>query len=252
MVEGLGSALNAQTDPADGYLISMMSRLYLDTLSTTAQLVHAERKALNYNFGLPADAPVSALNVAELAAEFVANQSRWVTWKEQSKRKQKLIPGQLKLDLTRLVTNDMWDTFKKTGLMGFTIRHDHEIYSPIFDWLPGLRITGFKIVLKGAQAAPNQPYLPVMLTHLGGERIYLANGSINSFSHRTTQYRGLTPIDAAQGDLLDPDFSEEGLYAGVSPFASWLLEISNHVNLGLNLSRLEAASLEVNGYIIEA
>jgi hypothetical protein len=251
VVDGLESAINAHADPAEAYLVSMMSRLYLDTLSMTAQLIHAERKALNYNFGHPADAPVSALNVADLAASFVANQIRWVNWKEQAKRKQRLVPGQLKLDLSKLVTSDMWGTFKRTGLLAFTIRHDHEVYAPIFDWLPGLRLTGFKLALEGARTAPNQPYLPVILTHLGGERIYLADGSINSFSHRTTQYRGLTPVEAAQGDLLDPDFSEDGLYAGVSPFANWLLQFSNHANLRLDLSGLRSAVLEVNGYMID-
>lgn len=251
VVDGMESALNAYSDPAEPYLIGMMNRLYLDTLSMTAQLVHAERKALNYNFGRLSDAPVSALNVADLTASFVSNQTQWVKWKEQAKRKQKLVPGQLKLDLSKLVTSDMWNTFKQTGLLAFTIRYDHEVYAPVFEWLPGLRLTGFRLKLEGARTASNQPYLPAILTHSGGERVYLADGSYNVFSHRATQYRSVRSVNSAEGDLLDSDFSEDGIYAGVSPFANWFLEVSNHPSLKLDLSELKSAMLEVNGYMID-
>ncbi|WP_031568240.1 hypothetical protein [Rheinheimera texasensis] len=250
IVDGIQSGLNAKSDPAEPYLICMMSRLYRDTLSLAAQLVHAERKALNYYMVEIKDAPISAINVADLMGAVLQNKSKWASWKEQSQHKRPLKPGLFKIDLQKLVAKDTWVMFKKTGILTFTIRHNHEFYGTIFDNSPGLRITGCQLSLIGAKAAPGQQYLPVELTHMGSERIYRADGTSKTFTHKSMLFRGF-PSVTGQGDLLESDFSEGGLFAGISPFAAWTLVVKNNPNLQVNLKDLESAWLELNGWMID-
>lgn len=251
VIEGIQSALNANTDPSEFYLMNLMSRLYLDTLAFSAQMVHAERKALSYHFAIPSDAPVSAQNVAVIAGAHQRNNAYWLNAKSRWASKRLLKEGTLRLDLSKLVTEVSWETFKATGLLGFTIRSDHDLYGLKFDYLPGLRLTGVRLVLKGAKTARGQDHIPSVLTHHGTETIYLADGTARVFSHRMVRFSGFSPVDGNSSEMLDPDFSENGLYAGVSPFAAWMLRLSSDSRLGLDLSELESAHLEVYGWILQ-
>ncbi len=88
------------------------------------------------------------------------------------------------------------------------------------------------------------------MQHAGHEAIYKADGRPVYFSHRAIKFSGFTPLEGDR-PLVTPDFSERNLFAGVSPFASWLLALSSHPALGLNLSELQRAEVRLSGYIIE-
>lgn len=58
---------------------------------------------------------------------------------------------------------------------------------------------------------------------------------------------------SVRGDdpLVVPDFSENDLYAGVSPFASWMLVLEDDQELELDLKQLTSAKLKLSGYFID-
>jgi hypothetical protein len=228
-----------------------MNRVYLDTLALAAQMVHAERKALAYHFARPADAPVSALNVAVITATHQKTVLvDWVSAKERYEARRQLADGLLKIDLKEFILPEQWEAFKSSGILAFTLRRDHPDYEPIFENLPNLRLTGIALVLEGARLNPGQTQIPWVIWHGGYEAIYKADGKAVYFSHQAATFTGFTPV-ASEPALIQPDISEKDLYAGISPFASWLLTIRRNVNLGLNLAGLTRADLHLSGYMLE-
>jgi len=248
-VDVLDSALNATTDPASPVIISTMHRLYADTLSLAAQMVHAEKKALNYHFARPGDAPVNALNLATIAGDH--NRAVLVDWAGAKLRYEarREIAG-LNLRLDKLVPPNAWEAFKRTGVLSFSLRFDNPSYSALFKTLSGLRLTGMELNLRGAVATVDQEYSSWSMTQMGSESIYRRNAVPVYFSHHTVEFTGLVALSGARS-VLKPDFSERNLYAGVSPFAAWLLVMNQDETLRLDLSNLERAELVFDGYMLE-
>ncbi len=248
--DGISSSISSLHDPSSAFVGALMSRLYFDMLSLAAQRVHAEKKALAYHLGRPADAPLSAFSVVDLRKAHVQVGEDWSIAKERYKSRRVLKPGAFAIEIERLVLPPMWQEFKRTGRLLFTIRYEDPFYAPNFKAMPGLRLTGMEIVLTGATANPDQEQVPWRLTHGGYERIYDSNEGYASFSHRVVRFSGTSSISGGTS-LVDSDFTEGGLYSGVSPFATWLLALSEHPALGLDLSQLTNAELHLSGYYID-
>lgn len=251
VADELDSALASTTDPSEAVIIPLMTRLYMDTLTLAAQMVHAERKALAYYFAKPLDAPLSKLSVATIAGLHQKTVLHdLVSAKERYEARRELEDGELQIDLSLVVSKTAWDAFVKSGILAFTLRRDHPAYSAILEELPGLRLTGMSLDLPGAKVRAGQTQIPWKMNHAGHEAIYRADGSVSHFSHNSINISGFTPIDG-RPPLVRPDFSENNLYAGVSPYTSWLLTLSRDVNLGLDLNQLDRAVLHLSGYILE-
>ncbi|TKV43717.1 hypothetical protein A0U87_11815 [Sphingobium sp. MP9-4] len=249
--DALASALSGKIDPAEPVVVAAMNRIYLDTLSMAAQMVHAEKKALAYHFGRPAIATVSALNMSLIAGEHMrVAVTQWAAAKNRYAARRRLETGQLSINLREIVDEETWRDFKANAILSFTIRRDHPRYAALLSSMPGLRITGMEILFAGAQIAEGQTQIPWTMLQMGSELIYAGNGTATAFSHRPVLFRGWTPI-AGAGRLVDPDFSENDLYAGISPYASWLFTFVAHPTLGLNLEELESATLKMSGYLID-
>jgi len=246
----LQSVITGAADPAEAYIISVMSRIYLDTLAIAASMVHSEKKALAYHFARPMDAPLSALNVATITyAHQKILMKDWVSAKERYEARQELEPGLLTLNLKSLVSVEAWRSFKSTGLISFTIRRNHPEFEFLWEGLPGVRITGMELVLDGARVAVGQKQIPWIMSHGGSELIYKEDGKPIAFSHRAVAFRGFTSL-TGEKPMVRPDFSETNLYAGLSPFASWLLALSPSPILGLDLKGLTDIEIKLSGYII--
>lgn len=250
-VAGLDTVLSGKRNPADAGVVAMMTRLYRDTLALASMMVHTERKALAYHFVTPADAPLSAFNVATIAAAHQRAVLRdWASAKERFAVKRDLEPGQLELDLASIAGPEAWQEFKKTGAIDFVIRPDHPKYKGLLGNLFGLRLTGMELVLEGVKAAPGQDQLPWDMTQGGSEMILRRSASPVRFTHRAITFGGTTSLSGKK-PIVVPDFSERNLYAGVSPYASWLLVFKSISEVGLDLSHLSRASLKLHGYLIE-
>lgn len=251
VADEIDSAMAATTDPSEAVIIPLMTRLYMDTLTLAAQMVHAERKALAYHFARPMDAPLSKLSVATIVGLHQKSVLRdWVSAKERYEARRELEDGELQIDLSQIVSKMVWEAFMKSGILAFTLRRDHPAYSAILEALPGLRLTGMSLDLPGAKVKANVSQVPWIMNHAGHEAIYRADGSVNYFSHRSINFTGFSAMNG-RPPLVRPDFSEKNLYAGVSPYAAWLLTLSRNVTLGLDLSKLDNAVLRLSGYILE-
>lgn len=251
IADELDSAMAATTDPSEAVIIPLMTRLYMDTLTLAAQMVHAERKALAYHFARPMDAPLSKLSVATIVGLHQKTVLRdWVSAKERYEARRELEDGELQIDLSQIVSKMVWEVFTKSGILAFTLRRDHPAYSATLEALPGLRLTGMSLDLPGAKVSANVSQVPWTMNHAGHEAIYRADGSVNYFSHRSINFTGFSAMNG-RPPLVRPDFSEKNLYAGVSPYAAWLLTLSRNVTLGLDLSKLDNAVLRLSGYILE-
>ncbi|MEJ5278287.1 hypothetical protein WH299_03310 [Pseudomonas sp. MYb541] len=247
----IDTVLTGTVDPSEGHIMGVMTRLYIDTLALAAQMVHSEKKALNYHFARPDDAPLSALNVATIAfAHQKILGEDWVSAKERYDARRELTPGRLELDLQKLVSNVSWENFKKTMALSFTIRAEQSDYSALWGALAGVRITGMELILDGAKVANGQEHIPWDMTHCGTEIIYRKNGLAVPFTHRAITFTGITSVSGGPS-ILDSDFSEKDLYAGLSPFASWLLIFSRDTNLKLDLNSLKSAKLRLSGYMVQ-
>lgn len=248
-VASIQSAISAGADPAEPYIVSVMSRIYLDSLSVAAQMVHAERKALAYLFGKPSDAPLSALNVATITAAHLLTRREWANSKESFQARRNL-KREVEVDLESLVVPSYWAAFKRTKVLSFCIMPDQGKLKHYWKGLPAFRITGVELVLDGAQSADASIQVYWVLTHAGTELIYRAKSKSVVFSHRAVPIGGFVSV---RGDdpLVVPDFSENDLYAGVSPFASWMLVLEDDQELELDLKQLTTAKLKLSGYFID-
>ncbi|WP_220453814.1 hypothetical protein, partial [Pseudomonas monteilii] len=243
------SVISAGADPADPYIVSVMSRIYLDSLAVAAQMVHAERKALAYLFGKQSDAPLSALNVATITAAHLLTRREWANTKETFQARRNLT-REVEVDLQSLVVPSYWDAFKRTKVLSFCILPDQGKLKHYWKGLPAFRITGVELVLDGAKSADPAIQIHWVLTHAGTELIYRAKGKSAVFSHRAVPIGGFVSV---RGDapLVVPAFTDKELYAGVSPFASWMLVLDDDQELQLDLNSLTAAKLKLSGYFID-
>lgn len=248
-VASIRSAISAGADPAEPYIISLMSRVYRDTLAVAAQMVHAERKALGYLFGKPSEARFSSLNVATIEAAHQVTWRDWVNTKESFQARRNLT-SVVEVDLKSLVVPSYWAAFKRTKVLSFCILPDHGELRHYWKGLPAFRITGVELVLNGAQSAKPEIQIHWVLTHAGTELIYRAKGMSAVFSHRAVPIGGFVSV---RGDtpLVGPAFTDNDLYAGVSPFASWMLVLDDDPELEFDLSELVAAKLKISGYFID-
>ena len=251
IVSGLRSSVSAEADPAEGYIVGLMSRLYLDALALAARVVHAERKALAYLFSRPAEAPLSALNVATIASAHVLAAQEWRANKEVFRAKRKLNSGLVDVELRDVVSPLSWEAFKRTRVLPFTLRPDQS-GKLRFIWpaLPGVRITGVELELQGATLADADIPVYWLLDHAGTELVSRRRAAGVVFSHAPVTITGFTSI-SGKPPLIKPDFTEGNLYAGVSPFASWLLSLNPDPQLELDLSGLTSAKLKLSGFFIE-
>lgn len=250
-VAALESELSGTADPSEVHIKVLMSRIYLDSLALAASMVHAETKALAYHFGRPTDAPLSALNVSTITYAHQKLLIRdWVAAKERYEARRELESGEVELDLKELVSAAQWDLFLEQLVLSFTIRWNHPTYWAIWENLPGIRITGMELVLQGAKVADGQKQIPWRMAQGGHETIYLGTGRPVVFTHRSVMFRGFTSLTGSK-PIIRMDFSEKDLYAGLSPFATWLLSLSSNPSLKLDLSELESAKLKLSGYTIE-
>ena len=250
-VAGLDTVLSGKRNPADAGVVTMITRLYRDMLALFAMMVHTERKALAYHFVTPADAPLSAFDVATItAAHSRASVRDWAEAKERFAVKRDLEPGQLELDLATIAGPAAWEEFKKTAAIAFAIRPDHPKYVGLLGNLFGLRLTGLELVLEGAKAAPGQDQLSWDMTQGGREMILRRSAPPVRFTHKAITFGGTTSLSGKK-PIVNPDFSERNLYAGVSPYASWLLVFKFVSEVGLDLRHLSRASLKLHGYLLE-
>jgi hypothetical protein len=250
IIDGLDSALAIKLDPAEPVVVSMLARLYLDSLSITAQCVHAERKALGFMIGTPAEPKLSAFSAATIQGVHVATTKEWIDAKEEQ-RKRPLRDDALVTDIVNLVDgpgSDAWKTFRETGAIGFSIRRDNPTYRNVFN-LPGLRVTGVSMELVGARSENPAARIFWILTHGGHSAVYRRDKYMARFSHKPVMVDGDSDL-AGGPPLLLPDFSEAGFYSGLSPFATWSLVIPDFAGLGLDLSGLTGAKLRWRGYIM--
>lgn len=247
----LGTIYSGSFDPSSGPIVAMMSRLYLDSLNLAAQMVHTEKKALAYHFGVPSDPSVSALNGATItAAHLKIILNDWVAAKERFLNRRELYDGQLVFDIEKLIGFSSWKDFKEHGVVAFTIRRNHPLYKGVLSVLPGLRVTGVQITLEGATVRSGLQ-VPWYLCHGGFEKIYDGSGISVDFSHRLIRFSGTTDPGGGLA-ILKPDFSENDLYAGVSPYASWLLTVVREDSTEIDLSQLRKAQLKFSGYMIQS
>ncbi|MGC5699275.1 hypothetical protein J4P02_03620 [Pseudomonas sp. NFXW11] len=243
------SAISASVDPAEPHIMSVMSRIYLDSLAVAAHMVHAERKALAYLFGKPSAAPLSALNLATIKAAHLFAHQDWLNTKESFQARRNLT-REVEVDLQSLVVPSYWAAFKRTKVLSFCIRPDQGKLKHYWKGLPAFRITGVELVLDGAQSADPSIQIHWVLTHAGTELLYRAKAKSVVFSHRAVPIGGFVSV---RGDapLVVPAFTDNELYAGVSPFASWMLVLEDDQELKLDLNQLSAARLKLSGYFID-
>lgn len=251
VVAGLRSSVSAEADPAEGYIVVLMSRLYLDALALAAKVVHAERKALAYLFGRPAEAPLSALNVATIASAHILAAQEWQANKEAFRAKRELNGGLVDVELREVVSPLSWEAFKRTRVLPFTLRPDQGgKLRYIWPALPGVRITGVELELQGATLPNPDTQVYWLLDHAGTEIISRRREAGVVFSHAAVTITGFTSI-IGKPPLIKPNFTEGNLYAGVSPFATWLLSLNKDPTLELDLSGLTSAKLKLSGFFIE-
>ena len=116
--------------------------------------------------------------------------------------------------------------------------------------MPGVRITGVELELQGATLADADIPVYWLLDHAGTELVSRRRAAGVVFSHAPVTITGFTSI-SGKPPLIKPDFTEGNLYAGVSPFASWLLSLNPDPQLELDLSGLTSAKLKLSGFFIE-
>jgi hypothetical protein len=249
LVDAADSVLSGTSDPTAVQFVAALQALYRDTISAIGQMVHAERKALAYTFARPLAAPQSQLTLASLVAAHLSNESDWISAKERFAPKIELNEDVLEIQLKKFVSKNVWEVFLRTKVLPFVIRQDHPDYVAKFQNLPLLRMTGAKLAFPGARLKGSEDQIPWQLTHLGFERLYRSDGSVVEFVHAAEPIIGFSSISKAQ-TILKPDFSDRGLYTGLSPFAGWILHLSDHPQLGLNLQHLEGAKLTIHGFVM--
>ena len=247
--DAASTAVSGETDPAGSMIVTSLAAIYRDTLGAIGQMVHAERKVLAYTFAKPTTAPQSQLTLGHLSGYHSLVGADYVAAKEAFAPKIELNEDMLDIELRDFVSNDTWTMFQRTGSLAFVLRRDHPHYSPIFENLPLLRVTGVRLQFKDVALAKGQTQIPWYLTHMGFERLYPRNGKAIEFSHRATPIPGFSPIRGT-ASVLKPDFSEKGMYTGVSPFAGWFLQVSNSEQLKADLHRTESVKLSLHGFIM--
>jgi hypothetical protein len=250
LIDELTTKLSTTFDPSDVRVKSMMSRLYLDSLNVVAQMVYAERKAINYHFARALDAPVSKFNFSSLAAAHIENlaMAKNAARAYESYQARRTVT-ELVLDVDKICDARAFEIFKSTGLLLFVIRRDG-FYEPYLERYCGFRITGMEVRLPGVQLNPGYKSIPWAMTHSGTEFIYKRDGSEVKFTHRQISFEGDTST-SGEKPFLSSDFSADEMYAGVSPFAQWILQVSKNKKLGVELSGVHDMQLVLTGYMVE-
>lgn len=247
MIDELTTKLATSFDPSDAQVKCMMSRIYLDSLNSVAQMVYAEKKAINYHYARALDAPVSKFNHAMLAAEHIENLSIGQSADEAYRARREIF--KLELDFKRICDAGALELFRKTGVLLFVVRREG-FYEPILEGLSGFRITGIEVGLPGIVLKQGYSSVPWTMTQAGTEYVYKRNGSAVKFTHRQIEFQGATSTIGA-ASYLQSDFSADGMYAGVSPFAQWTLALNLNEKLGLDMTGLHDMQLVLTGYMVE-
>lgn len=247
--QAAASGVGGARDLSQAAVMGIMTRLYVDALALAGQMVHAEGKALGYLFGRPADVPFSTLNVATIAAAHADITNRWREFKERFRPKRNLKPGVLAFKLRDFVTDAAWNSFLKVGTLPFTLRRDHPGYFSVLRYMSGLRITGLSIALDGATVPSDLRYLGWTVRQLGHETIYPSEQRPVRFSHTVISATAFTAFNG-EPPIVEDDFSEGELYAGISPFASWIISCDDETLL--RISNIADVTFGVSGYFVES
>ncbi|WP_413674380.1 hypothetical protein ACEN9H_08455 [Massilia cellulosiltytica] len=248
IIKKASSDTNAGRDLSQPYVKGVMTRLYVDALGLAGQMVHAEAKASAYLFGRTTDVRFSTMNVAAIAGAHEDVVGDWVTAKESFRPRRELEPGALVFELRNFVTDEAWTTFLEYGALSFTLRRGHPDYEATLRYLPGLRMTGLAIELTGASPLAGQKQLGWQVSQFGLEMLYPLDDRPVYFSHNPVTIQVFTPFDGSK-PLLTDDFSEHDLYAGVSPYATWLVRCDAEALK--QLGDIQGVQFRLSGYIVE-
>lgn len=255
MISIARSALGRHTDPGAPAIIIGMRRLLRETLVMTGRMIHAERKALNYLFARDADVSIPMLNLATLNAAHARAREDWVTAKSRhdARIRREISPHAIALRMSSLVQPVAFEAFKRTGVLNFSIRIDHPHYGAILRHLPGLRVSGISLLFNGASMNPAAPQqIPWRLIHHGHQVVYRQSGESFHYSHQPLVFSGLSDPAGTAPPGIHPEVTEGGIYAGASPFASWLLEVNiADEHLAVDLSVLDELTMHLSGYMLE-
>lgn len=272
-VNALRTQLSAGYNPELALIFNLLTRIYRDTMTFVGSCVHAERKALAYATNEPVMAPISELSTATLVDTHAKTTTAWLAAKNRFKKRK---TREFVLDLFDFIDKPKSDSiadslssanagaskdesepdslarFKNTGELVFFIRRDHEKYAYKFKNMPGLRLMNIELLLQGVVVRPDAPFtggeIYWKLKQGGREEVYRPDGSMVNFRHMPVSVGGSLMVDGSPGTT-DPGFTEDELYFGLSPFASWHLSIIDFSYF--NFSNLKGAQLKVKGSYVE-
>jgi hypothetical protein len=230
------SELNRVDNPVLREMVFSVGQLVESALQSAGAAVHRERKALAYHMNQPERAPSSQMNSAILTDLHRQTTERWLAYKDAFNPQLPVNSTRLELDVMKFIdgtTGEEWQRFVREGVLGFLIRRDHPDYLRMFSNLPALRFTGIQLAITGAKVLD-----PVQggaiegdiywMMELGGiEQVYPNGRPPVRFRHKALRIPGSSAQDGIFGDqMVLSNFSNDGLYAGLSPFTQWRLVIS--------------------------
>ena len=258
IVETMRSKLTGLFNPEQSLVFALMTRIYRDSLSFAGVYVHAERKALGYMLNEPVRVSLSELNASTISFARQETTRAWANAKEAFKVKREIARGLLTIHLSDFSdgkSSNSWSLLKSEGKLMFALRRNHDNYLHRFKNLPGLRVTGLELQLEGVTLKPGNQ-LPSGedqifwdMSQDGHEQVFRADGMMVQFRHLPIKISGSSSISGGL-PLIGQDFSEIGLYAGVSPFARWEIKFRDFDQF--DFSGLKDANLKISGYFTQA
>lgn len=236
-------------------VFGLMTRIYRDALSFAGKIVHAERKALGYVLSTPLRVALSEFNASTIADARRQTTQAWLNAKENFRVRRELNADLLTFDLADFCdgkSGATWSAFKSSGRLVLAFRHDHPDYEFDLSHLPCMRVTGLELRLagvkrKGAPVGTQQVYW--RLYQDGHELVFRSDGSVVRFRHSPLWIDGSSSL-VGGASLIKADFSERGLYSGLSPFATWALQIKDFELF--DFSGLSDAHFRVTGYYLQS
>jgi hypothetical protein len=262
LVQQAADEADAALKRTDLTLSSLLPRLWSmrrAAIDAIAKLLHSHSKAVSYHFGEYSTPKIATRTSAELNASRIAITDTWLSRKEQFRPARKSSEP-IAITLKEFALPKDWVAFAKPGqetrALIFTINPDRwPMYSrpdgrvvpvEVAQLLASytlLRITGIAMQALVGGKVVNVTGVRWSLTHAGYEKMLIAPNQTKSFSRLPWVSKG------AFSDSFKPDRSDEGLYSGVSPFATWRLIIEDpYANLQGALSDI---NMLVDGYVVD-
>lgn len=240
------STIMGSTDISAPIVFTRLKRIRRASLDLAAQLIHAQEKAMAYLFCTHATPKVSARNALEIEAAHAAVTSSWIRAKESYKPIKTLKPGAFRIQLKRFAADQDWKRFTslKSGnrplQLSINVR-DIETNSPLLN-LPGLRITGARLIFDGIQLQVDDVINWVMYQD-GRETLITPDGETIRYAKLPARLQGFI----SESDVVDSDNSENGIYSGLSIFSTWRLVISESTRK-IDYNSLKDLVLAIDGY----